>query len=332
MGDLDDRKAAILSAIVEQYIETDQPVGSGRIVARLATSVSSATVRNEMAALEHEGFLHQPHTSAGRVPTEKGYRHFVDHLRPGGLTGPDAQRVRDFFDQAHGEVEAVLQETSALLAGLTSLAAVVVPPGNEAARCASAQLVPLTPTMLLLVTVSTSGSVDKHTVISPVELSEDQLDDVRRIVAETLVGECGSDVLTIARRSGDAVVDDVAGAAVAVACGGHDERIYVGGASAVVEQFDAIESVSRVLRILEEEYAVIAMLRELLDRGLSVAIGSETGLEPLADCSVVLAPYDVEGQPAGTIGVLGPTRMNYPQALAAVGVVSRRLGRSLSDD
>ena len=328
---LDDRKAAILTAIVEQYIETDQPVGSNRIAQSLESPVSSATVRNDMAVLEQEGYLHQPHTSAGRVPTDKGYRFFVDHIPPGRLGAQESRTVRSFFEHAHRELEGMLRETSALLADVTHLAAVVVPPRHELARIVSVSLVPLSPTLVLVVTVLSTGVVEKHTLETDAELADDELDRIRDAVAEAAIGHPpgSSDA---PGSLGDQRLDDVVTAAMAAVSGQPiSERLFVGGTSVVAEQFDAVETVGRVLSILEEQYVLVDLLGELLDRGVSVAIGSETGVEPLADCSVVVAPYDVDGERAGTIGVLGPTRMNYPQALAAVAVVGRRLGRSIEE-
>src|SRR5437016_5279362 len=129
---LDDRKAAILRAVVEQYIETAQPVGSAHVARGSALGVSPATVRNEMAILERDGYLAHPHTSAGRIPTDKGYRFFVDQLtEPGSLAAPQRHLVRDFFAHAHGELEQMLHDTSTLLSRLTDYAAVVLAPGAE---------------------------------------------------------------------------------------------------------------------------------------------------------------------------------------------------------
>src|SRR4051794_7031697 len=165
---LDERKANILRAVVEEYIETAQPVGSGHIAP--AVSVSSATVRNDMVALEHEGYLRQPHTSAGRVPTEKGYRYFVDNLeRPAQLATAQSQQIRSFFAKAHGELEQMLQDTSRLLSDLTLHTAVVTGPTGETAVIRSVQLVSLAPSVVLLVVVLANGSVEKHTL----ELDED---------------------------------------------------------------------------------------------------------------------------------------------------------------
>src|SRR5439155_26846374 len=143
---LDDRKAAILRVVVEEYIETAQPVGSSHVAAVPDLSVSSATVRNEMAVLERDGYLVQPHTSAGRIPTDKGYRFFVDSIvEPGPLGPAQRQQIKEFFAKAHGELEQMLQDTSRLLSGLTDYAAVVVAPSHEVATIRSAQLVGLAP-------------------------------------------------------------------------------------------------------------------------------------------------------------------------------------------
>jgi heat-inducible transcriptional repressor len=158
---LDPRKAAILEAVVSEYIESAQPVGSHHVAQSSGVNVSSATIRSEMAALEHEGFLVQPHTSAGRIPTDKGYRFFVDHLAEPGVLGPaQRQKVRRFFDQVHGEMEELLERTSGLLADLTQCAAVVVGPDHETATLRSVQLVALHPRLALLVAVLSDGAVE----------------------------------------------------------------------------------------------------------------------------------------------------------------------------
>src|SRR3546814_2804445 len=159
---LDDRKAAILRAVVEEYIDTAQPVGSAHVVKAADVKVSSATVRNDMATLENEGYLRQPHTSAGRIPTEKGYRFFVDHLgQPAALRRTDAQQVRSFFETTHGELEQMLDDTSRLLGDLTTYAGVVVGPAAAEATVRSVQVVGLTPSMALAVLVLSRS--EEHT-------------------------------------------------------------------------------------------------------------------------------------------------------------------------
>jgi heat-inducible transcriptional repressor len=331
---LDDRKAAILRAVVREYIETAQPVGSAH-VSRSGLGVSPATVRNEMAVLEREGYLAQPHTSAGRVPTDKGYRFFVDQLTaPGALPAAQRQQVREFFAMAHGEIEQVLNDTSRLLSSLTDYAAVVVGPAHESAAVRSVQLVGLTPRVLLAVAVLSNGAVEKRTL----ELAEDVGDE--RIAGASvhldahLRGRTLAGIRDRIPATGDALTDELVSRAHRALSSDHDveaEHVFVGGASRMAMAFDAVDTVRRVLAILEQQYVVVSLLQEVLDRGLSVSIGAEHGVESLAECAVVVAPYDVEGEPAGTIGVLGPTRMHYPEAMAAVAIVSERLGRRLSE-
>jgi heat-inducible transcriptional repressor len=329
---LDERKANVLRAIVEEYIRTAQPVGSGHVAVAPGITVSSATVRNDMATLETEGYLVQPHTSAGRIPTEKGYRYFVDHVAtPAKLATPDVAQIKSFFTQAHGELEEMLSDTSRLLADLTQYASVVTGPPHEAATVRSVQLVGLTSRVALMVVVLSNGVVDKVTLELDHEVTEAELADASAQLARVLHGHTYDRVDADAF---DGVPDvDVARTALLGLLGGHAEgsEVYVGGASRVAAAFDAVTQVSEVLRVLEQQYVVVTLLRDVIDRGLNVAIGTETGIEPLAECAVVVAPYEVNGEPAGTIGVLGPTRMNYPQAIATVAVVSRRLGQTLTE-
>src|SRR5690349_21701721 len=184
---LDERKSAILRAVVEEYIETAQPVGSSHIAP--AVNVSSATVRNDMAALEHDGFLRQPHTSAGRVPTDKGYRYFVDTLRvPGQLGTAQVQQVRSFFAKAHGELEAMLHDTSRLLSDLTAHTAVVVGRPQESASIRSVQLVALGGDTALVVLVLSNGAVEKRTIDATPEMGDDRFGAATAHLSAHLVG------------------------------------------------------------------------------------------------------------------------------------------------
>lgn len=331
---LDERKTAILRAVVQEYIETAQPVGSGHVASAPGVNVSSATVRNEMAVLEQEGFLHQPHTSAGRVPTDKGYRYFVDHLvPPGRLDGARAKQVREFFDTAHGALEQMLHDTSGLLARLTDYAAVVIGPSVDLGTLRSVQLVSLSPRVVLVVGVMSNGSVHHSTLELDGDVAEERIGAASAHLAAGLVGMPVS-ALPDVMATGDTDLDAfVTAAAEALRSFGRrdDDHVFVGGASRMAGAFEAVEVVRNVLVTLEQQYVVVSLLRDIIDRGLTVAIGAEHGIQPLAACSVVVAPYVIEGEPVGTVGVLGPTRMNYPQALAAVGVVSERLGRHLSE-
>jgi heat-inducible transcriptional repressor len=329
---LDDRKTAILRAVVEEYIATAQPVGSSHIAASDGVQVSSATVRNDMAFLEQEGYLAQPHTSAGRIPTDKGYRFFVDHLTPNGKLGvADQMKVGEFFDTATGRLEETLQRTSTLLAQMTNYAAVVLGPKKEVAVVRSVQLVGLSAHLATAVVVLSNGAVESEPIELATTISEDELQRTTAHLTRLMVGKALGDMAHTAA-TGDVVIDTLAKQVLAAMSGRRtDESVFVGGASAMAEAFDAVEIVRSVLHTLEQQFVMVSLVRDMLNRGLSVAIGAEHGVEPLAACSVVLAPVIADGTTLGTVGILGPTRMNYPQALATVEVVSDRLGRRLAD-
>jgi heat-inducible transcriptional repressor len=196
------------------------------------------------------------------------------------------------------------------------------------------QLVSLAPTVALAVAVLSNGVVEKQTLdLSGIgAVTDERLGAAGTHLSAVLSGSMLADLRPLPP-SGDAVADRIAAQVVALLGGSEhaDDNVFVGGAARMASAFDAVDTVRQVLTILEEQLVVVSLLRDVLDRGLSVAIGAETGVAPLAECSLVVAPYAVEGEVAGSIGVLGPTRMNYPQALAAVAVVSNRLGRRLSE-
>ncbi len=335
-GDLDTRKAAILNAVVTEYIGSALPVGSQHVVDAPGVSVSSATVRSDMAALERDGYLTQPHTSAGRIPTDKGYRFFVDQLGgPGPLDPGGRQQVRQFFDHAHGEIEEMLEHTSGLLADLTDCTAMVVGPSHESAVVRSVQLVGLGHRLALVVVVLADGAVQKQSIELPEDADETVLSEASGRLVVHALGTPLAQVATSAGPSGNPTVDLVVAAGIAAlrslgVADGHDQ-LFVGGSSRMAAAFDAVETVRSVLTILEQQLVVVSLLRDILDTGLTVAIGAEHGVEPLASCAIVVMPVSVDGVEAGTIGLLGPTRMNYPLALAAARVVGDRLGERLSE-
>ncbi len=329
---LDERKAAILSAVVGEYIETAQPVGSSAVRKTAHIDVSAATIRNEMASLESDGYLWQPHTSAGRVPTEKGYRHFVDKLGEVTLGSAKSETVSSFFRHMEGQIEGRLEQTAGLLSDLTKYTAVVVDLGASARHIKSVQVVPLSSTHLLVVVVDSTGEVYRYGHDLDEELSAEDAEtlqgmlrgalDDRRLDAD-LEGPATTNVPRL---------DDLAARLFAVVVGGHDDdRVYVNGTSNVAQSFEAVESVRQVLTILEQQLLVVKLISDVLDRGMQVAIGTETGVEPLEECSVVVSPYRVDGEVSGSIAVLGPTRMHYRESLAAVSMVSRQLEHRLNE-
>lgn len=332
---LDERKTAILGAVVQEYIATAQPVGSTHIADAPGVGVSSATVRNEMAVLEQEGYLIQPHTSAGRIPTDKGYRFFVDHLaRPGVLDAASRAQVGDFFAAAHGRLEELLHETSTLLSQMTAYPSVVLGPKAAVVPIRSVQLVGISSHAATLVLVFANGVVESRLLEFSGfadEVSEARLSAAAVHLAHAMVGHSVETIETIPA-AGDSITDQICATALdAIRQLSSDDRVYLGGTSAVAAAFDAVEVVRTVLQALEQQFVVVSLISDIVQRGMSVAIGVEHGVEPLSACSVVVAPVVVDGEHLGSVGVLGPTRMNYPQALATVDVVSERLGHRLGE-
>ena len=339
---LDDRKTAILRAVVEEYIATAQPVGSAHIANNRDMTVSSATVRNDMAALEREGYLMHPHTSAGRIPTDKGYRFFVDNLVPNGALGSIEQaKVGSFFETAHFRLEETLQRTSMLLAQLTNYASVVIGPTAEVAVVRSVQLVRLSSHHITVVVVLSNGTVENAQIEITSDVTDDEILQANAELQRLMITQPLSGMAAHRKANRNASKDQTHGAGVIALCEKvlsaldrvrNDENFYVGGVAQMAEAFDAVEIVRNVLHTLEQQYVVVTLVRDMLNRGVSVAIGAEHGVEPLSACSVVLAPVRADGETVGTVGVLGPTRMNYPQALATVDLVSDRLGRRLTEN
>jgi heat-inducible transcriptional repressor len=335
--DMDERKASILRAVVEEYVETAQPVGSGTVARSRGLGVSSATVRNDMTVLEREGYLVAPHTSAGRIPTDLGYRFFVDHFTRPDLPTNQRRVVSDFFARAHRALEDLLHETSHFLAKFTDHAAVVVGPQPDAARVRNVQLVGLQPNVVVAVAVMSNGSIEKEVVVldPDVEVTDEQLAGLSGSLTETLQGARLA-ALPEHTPVGDDDLDALAGAvhdALAARGAEASESHYVGGASRLAAEqtsFATVESAARLIEMLEHQVVVVSLVRNLLDNGVTVRIGAENERSELRECSLVLAPYTIEGELAGTVGVLGPTRMDYQQALAAVAAVSDQLGRLLS--
>lgn len=329
IDDLDARKATILKAVVIEHVDTAQPVGSSSVAAGADVAVSPATVRSEMVALEREGYLAQPHTSAGRVPTDKGYRYFVDHLKSGVLGSAQQHQVRDFFTNVRGEVEDVLEQTSTLLSQLTSYTSVVVGAGHSNSSVLSVQLVNLDARHQLLVTVFSDGSVVKHSIVANFDVTHVDVAEASRQLNALLIGTTMETRVQVPSRTDHVatLVRDAVSVLHAEQPTLDGEQVFIGGSSRVAESFDGVETVRKVLAILEQELLVVSLVQDILDQGLSVAIGSEHGYEPLSSCAVIVAPVTIDGQPAGAVGLLGPTRMKYREALAAAQLVSQHLTR-----
>jgi heat-inducible transcriptional repressor len=329
--DLDERKARLLRAVVHEFIYTEKPVGSKSLTERYSLGVSPATIRNELAVLEEQGYLSHPHTSAGRIPTDRGYRFYVDALSGvGELARAQEETIARFFEGA-ADLEETLQRTSVLLSSLTHYTAMVAPPALDQSRLRHIEVVGLGRHVIMLVLIVDSGRVEKRLVETADEVSLEDLEELRRQLNERL---------SRAELILDAMAEEVAperrnlfqtlAAAIGQFIGDQtSERVWLGGQANIAGPgaFDGIETVRRVYEALEQQVLVLRMLQAALgrDHRVSVVIGSENTVEGMEACSLVTSAY-LAGDASGSIGVLGPTRMDYLRTMAAVQAVARYLG------
>ena len=335
-AELSKRKQEILRALVRHYIRTGEPVGSEVIAATSSLRVSAATVRNELSALEEMGYLTQPHTSAGRMPTDLGYRYFVDAL-------PARQRLRDperlaiigFFDEALSDVDEILRGTTHLLSRLTRYASLALAPSLRESTIVQAELIALGSGTLLLVVFDT-GRVEKRLVEVPAEAGEREVERVSRAVSETARGlsvkEAREKLGGRAKRTADPAERELLGAVgeavAAIDEAAEGEHVLMGGVANIAgeEAFRRGERLRDIFETLERESEVLSLLREAAaSPPVSVTIGGESPVTGMWDASVVAAPYASGGGAVGTIGVVGPTRMDYATAMSAVQAVAERL-------
>ena len=335
---LDERKLAVLRAIVEDYVSTTEPVGSKSLVDRHHLDVSPATIRNDMAVLEEQGYIVQPHTSAGRVPTDKGYRLFVDRMsavKP--LSAAERRAIETFLAGAY-DLDDVVMRTVRLLAQLTRQVAVVQYPSLTRSSVRHVELVPLASKRLMLVLITDTGRVEQRTVELPDVTDEDAVTQLRAVLNACLDGRRLTEVASVvvdlpallepSQRPNAAAVFSVILESLIER---HEERVVVGGAANLTAA-DFTKGLREVLESLEEQVVLMRLLGESTDQpALTVRIGAENPVEGLRGTSVVAAGYGTGDQMLARLGVLGPTRMDYPTAMGAVRAVARYVGQILAE-
>jgi heat-inducible transcriptional repressor len=337
-NELSDRKATILRALVRLYIRTGEPVGSEALASSAGLGVSSATIRNELASLEEMGYLTQPHTSAGRAPTDLAYRSYVDMLpsRP-KLRDSERKAIVLFFDEALADVDDILRGTTHLLSRLTRYASLALAPSQRETAIARAELVRLGTSTLLLVVFDT-GQVEKRLVDVPAEATEEQVDGISRSMSESFRGKAAAAARDVAmeraRRAEEperAILTRVADALKSIDEAAEAEHVFLGGVAniAAEEAFNRRETLRQIYEALERESAILGLLREAAANApLGVMIGRENSMPEMWEASVVAAPFAAGGA-IGSIGVVGPLRMDYGAAISAVRAVAERLSAAV---
>ncbi len=334
----DERRFAVLRAIVADYVSTQEPVGSKMIVDRHGLGVSSATVRNDMAILEEEGLIAQPHTSAGRIPTDKGYRFFVDRLaqvKP--LSAAERRAVQAFLEGAI-DLDDVMRRSVRLLAQLTRQVAVVQYPTLTRSTVRHCEVVALTPARLMLVLITDSGRVDQRVVDLGDVLSDDDVAVLRSMIGAALNGRplaaasaAVAELPEVAPAELREVVVTVSTVLIETLVEHPEERMLLGGTANLTRNAaDFPGTLRQVLEALEEQVVVLKLLAAAQDPGtVTVRIGGENEAEEMRDTSVLSIGYGT-GTVLGGMGVVGPTRMDYPGSIAAVRAVARYVGEILA--
>lgn len=338
---LDDRKLAILRAIVTDYVSSQEPVGSKALVERHNLNVSPATVRNDMAVLEEEGYITQPHTSAGRIPTDKGYRLFVDRLSTVKPLSVAEKRAISQFMTGALDVDDVVRRTVALLAQITRQVAIVQYPVLSSMVIRHVDVLRLGPDRGLVMCVSATGAVEQRLVVLPPEPdSDDDLTLIRGRLSELLLGATPREAVdrlatftdqlpTTAPTLGATVV----AALLDIVTDDPGARVAVAGVPNLTRFGDQFETtVKPVLEALEEQVVLLRLLGEAsAPADVMVRIGHENPYEPLHATSVVASGYGTDERAWATLGIVGPTRMDYPSAIASVRAVARYVGRFLAE-
>ena len=332
------RRLEILRAIVDEYVSTQEPVGSKSIAARSGLGISPATIRNEMAVLEDEGLITHPHTSAGRIPTDLGYRVFVDKLATVKPLSSAERRAIETFLEGALDLDDVVLRTVRLLADVTKQVAVVQYPSMVKSRVRHVELVALTPSRLMMILITDSGRVEQRVLELAADVTDLFLSTLRNQLNNAVMGQRLPDVadrisgiLESYSASDRKNVAVVISALIEMAMERPEEKVVLAG-TANLARFseDFSTSIHPVLEALEEQ---VVLLRLLGDAGenVQVRIGTEQSERNLRTTSLVTVGYGATDSPLGALGVLGPTRMDYAGSIAAVSAVARYVGRYLNE-
>ncbi len=338
---MDDRKFLILQAIIDDYIMTAVPVGSRTISRKSGVGFSPATIRNEMSDLEELGYLDQPHTSAGRVPSAKAYRLYVDRLMKSvDVSEEEAGRIHDHLNRRTAQVEEVIREAAQALSDVTQYTAVVAAPRLDGMTVRRIQRVPVTETSALMIVVTSAGMVKDHVIPVPAGVEPDHLYAISKMLTSQLAGHPLSDArdlligvfagLTEQRQ----LMSSVIRALDQQAQEENMSSLVVGGRSNLLgyPEYSDVEKAKNFLAVLESREKLAPLLSQAGGVEFAVRIGPEINIPEFADCSVVTATYRVGNNTTGTMGIIGPTRMNYARVVSVLNYMGKTISNMLSGD
>ena len=337
--DMVERKYRILQAIIDDYILTALPVGSRTISKKYEQRLSSATIRNEMSDLEELGYLDSPHTSAGRVPSNKAYRLYVDRmLQPSRLTAEETAYIESCFDSRIRQIETLSARLARAISGLTNYTTAVMTrtPKNEQ-KLSHLQLVPVSGRRCLLILVTMTGAVRQCIVELDQTMDADALATASRVLSSRLSGcpmdQLHDELMAIAARQENPETSSMLRALAGDAAEPDDGTLVVGGRSNLLglPEYSDVTRAKELLRVLETRDKLVSLLRGQGEMEINIRIGPETGMEELRDCSVVTASYRLGDGRVNTIGLIGPTRMQYGKVIAVLEEVGKTLQRAIGE-
>lgn len=332
---LNERKKKILQIIIEDYISSAEPVGSRTIARKYDLGLSPATIRNEMSDLELLGYLEQPHTSAGRIPSAQAYRFYVDALiEPGTLTDNDMALIDGWYNERRRNIDDIFQSTAKILSRMTQNVSMVLTNQQTIANFCYLKFLPLDSQHAILCIVADDGSIDTNVVDIPLGMSSEEMDYLVGKMSKLLEDRNLSDIsVEILQNVHTDVVEDklifssLLQAVRKMTGRRQEQKVFLGGTKQLLNQpeFRDVERVRNLLGILEEEKVLKDLLQGGEDSGLKVTIGSENKFTGIQDCSMVQATYRLNGQIVGTMAVLGPTRMEYGKVISVMDYLHKYL-------
>lgn len=337
--ELGKRKEMILAAIVEQYIKTGEPIGSKYLMTALPISVSSATIRNEMSELAEMGYLDQPHTSAGRIPSQLGYRYYIDNLmNKCELDEDERQMVKGELQRCAGNPEKLLSKAGELLAKITNCAALATTPTDEGALVKRIEIVPVGTKIAMIVLMTSSGIIKNGICRTDTEITDTMIENFHQITANTFIGKPVSDIGTVMIQT---LVASLGANALAMsplfvlladlASQAVQAEIHLEGEQNLLHHREFDNSVFEMMQFLDQSDKLERAVSESKNNSLSIKIGSENMYRQLENTSMIVARYNIQGHDGGAIGIIGPTRLNYAKLIPSIEYLTGLVSEMLTD-